>query len=85
MKEIRHRVGQRFDQRQCAGDADAACQQVGDGERDAEMQHRKAGGFREVQAKWHAHGRFLFELSQTVITAAGRVHLIVPIAPIGAA
>jgi hypothetical protein len=85
MKEIRHRVGQRFDQRQRAGDADAASQQVRDGERDAEMQHRKAGGFREVQAKWHAHGRLLFELSQTLVTAVGRVHLIGPIAPIGVA
>jgi hypothetical protein len=85
MKEIRHRVGQRFDQRESAGNTDAACQQVGNGERDAEVQHRKAGGFREVQAKWHTHGRFLIELSQTVITAVGRVHLIVLIVPIGAA
>jgi hypothetical protein len=85
MKEIRHRVGQRFDQRQSAGNADAACQQVRDGERDAEMQHRKAGGFREAQAKWHAHGRSLSELDQTLFTAAGSVHLIVPIGPIGAA
>jgi hypothetical protein len=84
MKEIRHRVRQRFDQRQRAGNADAARQQVGDRERDAEVQHRKAGGFREVQSKWHAHRRLLSKLALTVVTALGRVHLIVPIASIGA-
>jgi hypothetical protein len=84
MKEIRHRVRQRFDQSQRAGNADAARQQVGDGERDAEVQHRNAGGFREVQSKWHAHGRLLSKLAETVVTVPGGVHLIVPIAAIGA-
>jgi hypothetical protein len=84
MKEIRHRVRQRLDQRQRTGNADAARQQVGDGERDGEVQKRKAGGFREVQSKWHTHGRLLSKLGVTVVTAPECVHLIVPIAPIGA-
>jgi hypothetical protein len=84
MKEVRHRVRQRLNERQRAGNTDAARQQVGDGERDAEVQHRKAGSFREVQSKWHAHGMLLSKLAVTVVTVPGCVHLIVPIAPIGA-
>jgi hypothetical protein len=48
------------------------------------VQHRKAGGFREVQSKWHAHGRLLSNVGVTVVTVHGGVHLIVPIAAIGA-
>jgi len=84
MKEIRRRVRQRLNERQRAGNADAARQQVGDRERDAEVQHRKAGGFREVQSQWHAHGRLLSNVGVTVVTVHGGVHLIVPIAAIGA-
>jgi hypothetical protein len=85
MKEVRHGVGQWFEQRQRAGNADAAGQQVGNGERDTEMHDRKTGGFGEVDANWHAHGGLVSAMRWTLVTAVERVHSIVPIASIGAA
>jgi hypothetical protein len=82
MKEVGDRVGERFDQCERTGDADAAGQQVRDSERDGEVQYREAGGFREAQSKWHAHGVLLDRLVTKLSNGRLPVHLIVLIASI---
>jgi hypothetical protein len=82
VKEESDRVGERFDQRQCAGDADAAGQQVGDSEGDGKVQDSEAGGFREAQSKWHAHDVLPDALAEKLRKGRPPVHLIVPIVSI---
>jgi hypothetical protein len=82
MKEERDRVGERLDQCECTGDADAAGQQVRNCERDGEVQYGEAGGFREAQSKWHAHDVLLNTLRTSLRKGRLPIHLIVPIASI---
>jgi hypothetical protein len=79
MKKEGDRVGERFDQCERTGDADAAGQQVRDSERDGEVQYGEAGGFCEAQSKWHAHDVLLEWLATKVRNRRLTVHLIVPI------
>jgi hypothetical protein len=82
MKEECDCVGEWFDQCECSGDTDAAGQQVRNSERDDEVQYSEAGGFREAQSKWHAHGVLLDSLGAKLRSGRLPVHLIVPIASI---
>jgi hypothetical protein len=82
MKEEGDRVGEWFDQCECAGNANAAGQQVRNCERDGKVQYGEAGGFREAQSEWHAHGGLPELLATKLRIRRQPVHLIVPIASI---
>jgi hypothetical protein len=79
MKEEGDRVGERFDQCECTGDADAAGQQVSDAEGDGKVHYSKAGRLRETQSKWYAHDVLLDALVTKLSNDRLSVHLIVPI------
>jgi hypothetical protein len=87
MKEIGHRVGERLDERNGAGDRRAAGEHVGDAEGNAEMNDSECGGLGQAQGEWDAHAglRIRVERGGAAKVRAGpaRVHLIVPIAAIG--
>jgi hypothetical protein len=82
MKEVRDRIGDRFDQCDGARDGDAARQQVGNAERHAEVNDGERGGLGEAQGQWNAHGRLREGMNGTLETPSASVHLIVPIASI---
>jgi hypothetical protein len=84
MKEECDRVGERFDHRQRTGDANAAGQKVGHSEGNGEVHHGEAAGFREAQSQWHALDVLLDTLGTRLRNGRLPVHLIVPIASIGA-
>jgi hypothetical protein len=46
------------------------------------VQYSEAGGFRQAQSKWHAHGLLLESLGSSLRNGRMPVHLIVPIASI---
>jgi hypothetical protein len=82
MKEVGDRVGERFDQCERTGNADAAGQQVSDAERDGEVHYSEAGSFRETQSKWQPHVVLLDALVTKLSNDRLSVHLIVPITSI---